>query len=177
MPSGQFPLKKGVCKHWTGWLDWFTWTHRLSGLESWPRPYVKPINSNLTLPTPPNAIYTKHHLPSWWVSYHCEGLIDVESEEVLYHKLQEKRVEWKRKEENNPTCCAGLLEWFCNNKLDAITTGMLKPIREDTGLGVPPAIFTTNASESINFVLNRKVNHNKNELPSFVTHLKEIIDE
>ena len=58
-----------------------------------------------------------------------------------------------------------------------ITTGMLKPIREDAGLGVPPAIFTTNASESINFILKRKVNHNKKELPLFVTHLKEIIDE
>lgn len=42
---------------------------------------------------------------------------------------------------------------------------------------MPPAPFSTNASESINAMLKRKVNYKKNELPAFVQHLNEIIDE
>ena len=40
---------------------------------------------------------------------------------------------------------------MCNN--------MRKDLREKAGLGSPPCIFTTNASESINAVLKRKVNY------------------
>ena len=58
-----------------------------------------------------------------------------------------------------------------------ITSGMLQPMREDAGLGFPPASFTTNACESLNAMLKRKVNYKKNELPAFVDHLKSLIDE
>ena len=55
-----------------------------------------------------------------------------------------------------------------------MTSGMLQPVREDAGLGCP---FTTNACESINAVLKRKVNYKKYELPAFVHHLKSLIDK
>ena len=54
---------------------------------------------------------------------------------------------------------------------------MLKSVREEAGLGVPPSVFTTNASESVNAMLKRKVEYKKNELPSFVAHLKQLVDE
>ena len=56
-------------------------------------------------------------------------------------------------------------------------SGMLRPVREDAGFGVPPSAFTTNASESINAMLKRKVNYKRSELVAFIQHLKEIIDE
>lgn len=54
---------------------------------------------------------------------------------------------------------------------------MLKPVREEAGLGYPPTQFKTNASESLNAIIKRKVSYTKNELPAFVAHLKEVVDE
>ena len=54
---------------------------------------------------------------------------------------------------------------------------MLKFTRRDTGLGDSPPPFTTNASESVNALLKRKVDYKKNELPSFLEKLKEVIDD
>lgn len=54
---------------------------------------------------------------------------------------------------------------------------MIGSVREEAGLGSPPQIFTTNASESLNAMLKRKVNYKKNELPQFVKYFKELIDE
>ena len=53
----------------------------------------------------------------------------------------------------------------------------LRPIREECGLGCPPSQFTTNASESVNALLKRKVDYKKNELPDFLDRVKEIIQE
>ena len=54
---------------------------------------------------------------------------------------------------------------------------MLRPVREKAGLGRPPKAFTTNASESINAVLKRKVNYKRNESPVFLEKVKELIKE
>jgi len=54
---------------------------------------------------------------------------------------------------------------------------MLKPVRREAGLGNPPIPFTTNASESVNAMLKRKVDYNKNELHVFINHLKQVVDE
>ena len=54
---------------------------------------------------------------------------------------------------------------------------MLKPVCQEAGLGVPPSSFTTNTCESIHVVLKRKVDFKKNELPTFVTHLKQLVEE
>ena len=43
---------------------------------------------------------------------------------------------------------------------------MLKDVRIAAGLGYPPDIFTTNASESLNAAL-KKVNYKKTEWPEF----------
>ena len=52
---------------------------------------------------------------------------------------------------------------------------MLRPVREECGLGNPPEIFTTNPSESMNAVLKHKVNFKKSELPLFIDKVREII--
>ena len=110
-------------------------------------------------------------------STYCEGLVDAQSEEVFYEKLEQKQVQWKKREEECTGCSTGFYDWFCQYQCDPIITGILRHIRVDAGLGVPPTAFSTNASESLNAVLKRKVDYKSNELPSFVEHLKELIDK
>lgn len=53
---------------------------------------------------------------------------------------------------------------------------MLKPIREDACLGCPHS-FTTNASETANFIFKNKVDYKHSELLEFVEKLKQVIDD
>ncbi|XP_065891101.1 uncharacterized protein [Dysidea avara] len=110
-------------------------------------------------------------------SSYVEGLVDAESEEIFYKQLEERKVQWDRIEKENPGCVSGFYEWFNEHKCEEIVSGMLSPVREDAGLGVPPSAFTTNVSESITAMLKRKVNYKKSELVAFIQHLKELIDE
>lgn len=84
-----------------------------------------------------------------------EGLVDSVSENDFLTKLESKKEEWSKIEIENPGVGAGFYEWFVQNKVEVIVSGMLRPVREDSGLGCPPALFTTNASESLNAVLKR----------------------
>lgn len=89
-------------------------------------------------------------------STYCEGLVDAESEEIFYQKLEEKKVLWEEKEKEHPDCSTGFYDWFCQHPCEQIVSGMLRHVREDAGLGDPPSPFTTNASKSLNAVLKRK---------------------
>ena len=91
-------------------------------------------------------------------STYCKGLVDAESEEVFYQKLEEKKLLWEKTEKEHPGCSTGFYDRFCQHQCESIVSGMLRHVRKDAGLGVPPSPFTTNASESLNAVLKRKVN-------------------
>ena len=106
-----------------------------------------------------------------------EGLVDAESESAFYVQLEDFKNSIATKEIENPGASKGFFEWFCQHKVDTIVSGMLKPVRQEAGLGLPPSTFTTNTCESINAVLKRKVDFKKNELPTFVTHLKQLAEE
>lgn len=54
---------------------------------------------------------------------------------------------------------------------------MLKDVRTAAGLGSPPSKFTTNASESLNAVLKRKVDYSATQWPLFNDCMKEIVVE
>lgn len=54
---------------------------------------------------------------------------------------------------------------------------MLRSVREECGLGCPPDTFTTNASESINTMLKRKVDYKRSELTVFIEKLKEMVQD
>lgn len=69
------------------------------------------------------------------------------------------------------------IKWFMSNKVGVLRTTMLRSIREETGLGNPPTIFTTNASESINALIKRKVDYKKHQLPQFIDAVQELVDE
>ena len=57
------------------------------------------------------------------------------------------------KEKENPGSRPDSYEWLCQYKVDNVVSGMLKPVCEEAGLGLPPSSFTTNACESINAML------------------------
>ena len=69
------------------------------------------------------------------------------------------------------------IKWFTSNKVLVTQNTMLRCIREECGLGIPPSIFTTNASESMNALLKYKVDYKKHQLPSFIDKVKEFMDE
>ena len=112
-------------------------------------------------------------------SEHVEGLIDSNEEQQFEEGLQALSTKW----ESFDTASRGngpmhsFVVWFQKYKADLIKKKMLKPVRSGAGLGDPPLQFTTNASESMNAVLKRKVDYKKNELPEFLKQLKNVIDE
>ncbi|XP_064389220.1 uncharacterized protein LOC135337257 [Halichondria panicea] len=69
------------------------------------------------------------------------------------------------------------VRWFTKNKVDVIRRSMLKPVREEAGLGSPPDKFYTNASETVNSVLKNAVSYKQNKLPDFILKLKEVCEE
>ena len=61
------------------------------------------------------------------------------------------------------------------HKAMIVTRTMIKNVREEAGLGVPPDTF--NASETINSVIKAHVSYKPSQLMEFVDKLKELIDE
>jgi hypothetical protein len=62
-------------------------------------------------------------------STYVEGLIDAENEDVMHVKLTELKEKWLKLEKENS--CHGVhdfYEWFCKNKVNAITNSMLQPV-------------------------------------------------
>ena len=71
----------------------------------------------------------------------------------------------------------GFVGWFQTWKAPVIRDSMLRAVREECGLGSPPHPFTTNSSETANFILKNKVDYKKSELPEFLLKLKELVHE
>ena len=63
------------------------------------------------------------------------------------------------------------------HKSAVVKHGLSRSNRHKAGLGDPPSTFTTNASESINALLENKMDYKKHELPVFLDKLKEVIEE
>ena len=74
-------------------------------------------------------------------STYCEGLVDAGSEEVFYQQLEDKQLHWEELEKECPGCIPGFFDWFKEHLYKIIISGMLRPLREDAGLGVPPSAF------------------------------------
>ena len=70
-----------------------------------------------------------------------EGLVDAENEAMFYEKLEQMELKWKQKEEKIPGCQPRFYNWFCTYKADQLVSGMLKPVREEAGLGHPPYLL------------------------------------
>ena len=68
-------------------------------------------------------------------------------------------------------------DYFCSKKADVVRYNMRRDLRESAGLGSPPGIFTTNASESINSMMKRKVSFKESEWPHFNDQVKELVKQ
>ena len=66
-------------------------------------------------------------------------------------------------------------EYVMRYYAEVISTTMLRGTRISVGLGLPPTIFTTNSSESLNAALKRKVDHKETEWPQFNDTVKQYI--
>ena len=66
-----------------------------------------------------------------------------------------------------PSSGPRLFHYFVQYQADVVRYHMKKDIRESVGLGSPPSAFTTNASESINAAIKRKVNYKESGWPEF----------
>lgn len=106
-----------------------------------------------------------------------EGLVDSLDNDQFQSNLDALLVKWHNLESSSNADIECFLDWFRVNKVSVIRDTMLRPIREECGLGNPPATFTTNPSESINAMLKQKVDYEKSSLPVFVDKVKELIAE
>ena len=67
-------------------------------------------------------------------------------------------------------------DFFLAHYAKVISCTMLKDHRESVGLGCPPTIYTTNASESPNAVIKGKVYYKETEWSQFNDELKQLAD-
>ena len=68
-------------------------------------------------------------------------------------------------------------DWFVRYESHVMKETMLKPVRQEAGLGNPPEQFSTNASESVNAVLKAKVDYKRSKLPAFVRKMEELVKD
>lgn len=106
-------------------------------------------------------------------THYIEGLIDSKDEAEFERGIHTLCSKWA----TMGKCMEGFVRWFQEYKSLYIKKCMLKFTRRDAGLGDSPPLFTTNASESINALLKRKVDYKKSELSSFLDKLRVIEDQ
>ena len=106
-----------------------------------------------------------------------EGLVDASGDDDFQRKLDDVILSWQNCSVPSSANITSFVQWFVTNKSRVIRDSMLKPIREECGLGCPPEPFTTNTSESINAMLKRKLDYKQSELPAFIDKVKELVNE
>ena len=109
-------------------------------------------------------------------SHYTEGLVDSTSN-GMYDTVFDALVENWKKLDVSTSSLEKFVQWFAKYKSPVVKSSMLKSVRQRCGLGSPPVAFTTNASESVNAILKKKVDYKHSELPQFLHHLKALIDE
>ena len=106
-----------------------------------------------------------------------EGLVDSENDIDFQEKVDSVVSSWREMPTPSSVDMEGFISWFLSHKVQTIRDSMLRSVREECGLGSPPAAFTTNGSESLNAMLKHKVDYKKNELPLFIEKVKELVNE
>ncbi len=108
---------------------------------------------------------------------YVEGLVDAEDTDDFDAKIESLLTKWRNMELTSTCDIEGFIGWFRSYKAPVIRRSMIRPLREECGLGSPPVPFTTNACETANFVLKHKVNYQRNELPEFLGKFSELVSE
>ena len=110
---------------------------------------------------------------------YVEGLVDADDVDDFDAKMESLLTKW-RDQDGATTSVSDIdkfFSWFQSYKVPIIRSSMIKGVREECGLGSPPTPFTTNASETANYMLKHKVNYKQSELPEFLEKFKELLLE
>ena len=103
-----------------------------------------------------------------------QGLVDCYSVEEFDESLQRLKIIWDSREKPfAPSSGPRLFHYFVEYQADVIR---YHDLREIVGLGSPPSTFTTNASESINTAIKRKVDYKEPAWPEFNEHMKSFVE-
>ena len=104
------------------------------------------------------------------------GLVDSSTKSELDNKLASLQNKWNNLENpfNSPP---EFHQWFLEHSLEVITNAMMRPLREQAGLGSPPTPYYTNDVESKNNILKQHVQHTHSQLPEFVDKMKTLITQ
>ena len=86
-----------------------------------------------------------------------EGIVDASDDADFQSKLENCLRSWRNFEVTSTCNLQKFIDYLVNNKASVIRDTMLCPVRMECGLGCPPDIFTTNASESVNAILKHKL--------------------
>ena len=108
---------------------------------------------------------------------HFEGLIVCCTNTEFDAKFESLKLRWEQHEANSRECNCGFYDWFLTNKAELMKSLAIRPIREQAGLGTPPELFSTNASESINNVIKSKVDYKKNKLHKFIGKVQCLVND
>ncbi|CAB4006223.1 Hypothetical predicted protein [Paramuricea clavata] len=105
-----------------------------------------------------------------------KGLVDSDSKDELYRKLDSLKVVWDERERQfiSPNQSPSF-STFVYEKANMIVERMLTEVRMNAGLGNPPTPFYTNMPESANAVIKRAVNFQESEMASFALKLAQLI--
>ncbi len=104
-----------------------------------------------------------------------EGLVDAFDDCDFQSKSEALMQSWHNCEVSSAANLEGFITYFLTNKASLICDTMLRSIREASGLGCPPDIFTMNACESINSTLKHTVDFKQSELSAL--KVKEVVQE
>lgn len=91
--------------------------------------------------------------------------------------LEGLKIMWDSREKPYaPSSGPRFFHYFVQYQADVVRYHMRKDIRESVGLGSPPSAFNTNASESINAAIKRKVNYKESGWPEFNGSMEHFVD-
>ena len=105
------------------------------------------------------------------------GLVDAEDEQVFTAQLHSLKDVWNNRERACTKEDPVFYDWFLEHCKDVIKESMLLSVRRAAGLGNPPSPYYTNSVESMNSLLKLRTNFKKQEITSFISKLKELVDD
>ena len=106
-----------------------------------------------------------------------EGLVDSCSVQQFDERLDNLKPLWDAREKPfAPPSGPRFYGYFIQYQADVVRYHMRRDLRESEGLGSPPAKFTTNASESLNAAIKRKVNFKESDWPEFISQMKQFAE-
>ena len=106
-----------------------------------------------------------------------EGLVDSCSVQEFDERVENLKPLWDAREKPFALVSGPRFHsYFIQYQADVVRYHMRRDLRESAGLGSPPSKFITNASESLNAAIKRKVDFKESEWPEFISQMKQYVE-